>query len=236
MTAKVRIDVADMVAKGRQAANERAGPTTRRPERTPTMTSLDDIAALADEVTNPHQHTERVPYWDASRHRKFREHRTVQPGLLAQLAELGDAQPIEAEGGRSIPDSRPPCNLDAVSQHFQIQLAATRWCVSLGLEVRDTPEGNIRALVGAAGALDDDTRTALADEMRSWRNAAATLTGWRTPPYRPQVPCPLVDCGKVGKLRINLTRQTAACLACGALWDTEAIGILADYVRGVTAT
>ncbi|MGH3679584.1 MAG: hypothetical protein ACRDT2_04900, partial [Natronosporangium sp.] len=104
----------------------------------------------------------------------------------------------------------------------------------LRLELRDTPEGNIRALVGAAAALDQQTGATLADEMRSWRDTAATLTGWRAPPYRPQVPCPVIECGKVGKLRINLTKHTALCLACGSLWDTDCIGVLADYVRGVT--
>jgi hypothetical protein len=102
------------------------------------------------------------------------------------------------------------------------------------VDLRDTPEGNIRALVGASTRMDQDTTDTLADELRTWRNTASTLTGWTSAPYRPQVPCPVPDCGRVGKLRVNLTRQSAMCLACRAVWDTDAIGILAEYIRGVT--
>lgn len=202
------------------------------------MTDLDDIAALADELTNPHQHTERVPYWDGNRNRKWREHRTVQPGLLAQLAEVWESgarvQITEEGGGRPIPTSRPPASIDAASVHIQITIGAVRWCWSLQLAVRATVEGNLRALVGAAGSLDDDTRIALADELRHWRNAASVLTGWRTPPYQPYVPCPETDCRRRGKLRVNLERRTAMCLACGSVWGTDQIEAIADYVRKVT--
>lgn len=194
------------------------------------------IAELADELCDPHHHVERVPYWDHNRHRRFREHRTVQPGLLTQLAALIGEMTTSVDGTttRPIMASRPPANVDALSCHTVITMAAARWCWSLKLDLRDTPEGNIRALVGAVTLLDEDTTRTLADEMRDWRNTASVLTGWSTPPYRPQVPCPVPDCAQVGKLRINLSRHTGICLACRATWDIDTIGILADYVRGVT--
>lgn len=199
---------------------------------------IEEISAYVDELCDPHQHTERVPQWDANRNRKWREHRTVQPGLLAQLTELvGDigARVDDGEGnGRSVPRSRPPANLDALSCHTDITFGAARWCWSLQVEVRPTVEGNLRALIGAATLLDDETRAALADELRHWRNAASVLTGWRTPPYAPYVPCPEKDCGRRGKLRVNLERRTAMCLACGSGWGTDQIEDIADYVKLVT--
>lgn len=201
------------------------------------MTDIATIAALADELCDPHQHTERVPYWDHSRHRRYREHRTVQPGLLAQLHELWETasriQLTDDDGaGRPIPTSRPPASIDAASVHVQVTTAAARWCWSLQLQLRDTVESNIRALVGAAGTLDDETRTALADEMATWCAMASALTGWTAPPYRPHVPCP--GCGRAGKLRINLRRHVGACLACGLGWDGDGLHQLADYVRAAT--
>jgi hypothetical protein len=49
------------------------------------VTLLDQLRDVADQLTEPHIHSEPVTVWDVNRNRKIRQHRTVQPGLLAQL-------------------------------------------------------------------------------------------------------------------------------------------------------
>jgi hypothetical protein len=94
-------------------------------------------------------------------------------------------------------------------------------------------ESNVRALVGKAGGLDDDTVRRLLADMRQWHRWCNVLTGWESV-YRPAgVPCPVVDCWKTNTLRINLTAKTAMCRACGATWsqDDGSVFILADHIR-----
>jgi hypothetical protein len=194
---------------------------------------LDAIRDTADELTEPHQHTERIRDWDGNRNPKYRTHTTVQPGLLTQLYQAVAPSNVPAEGSVVAAfTSRPPLVLEAFDRYTSIGAAVLRWCRSLGLERRPTVESNIRALVGAAPRLDQDTARTLLAEMRQWRRWAVVLTGWEKihTPYR--VPCPLPDCGQPGTLRINLTNATAMCRDCGATWgdDDGSIHILANHV------
>jgi hypothetical protein len=192
---------------------------------------LSRIAETADLLTDPRPHVERSKVWDSNRNAKWRVHKTVQPGLLAQLYE--SVIPGRGElDSRGKPGSRPPLALEALSAHTVITIAVTRWCWSLHLDLRDTPESNIRALVGAAAILDDDTARTLYTEMRTWRRTCAVLTGWEQLWQPDKIPCPVVDCGTLNSLRVNLTTQTALCVACRASWDADdgTIGILADYI------
>ena len=197
--------------------------------------TLTTITALAEQLCDPRHHVERIPYWDTNRNRKFREWRTTQPGLLRQLHD-GAIDPVRvAEGGRRPhPGSRPPLALEALSTHTAITAYAARWCWSLKLDLRDTTEDNIRALVGHAPHLDDDALTLLAGEMRQWYRWAAVATGWVAPLYAPHVPCPA--CQVKGKLRVNLTAQAAHCRACQATWasDDGSLYKLSDYINAHT--
>lgn len=201
------------------------------------MTQLQQITDVADDLTEPHIHSEPITFWDANRHRKIRRHQTVQPGLLAQLYQ--SVMPVSSSGDEpagGVPGSRPPLAVEALSRHDQISMAVLRWCTSLHLATRVSVESNVRALVGAAPSLDDDTAAVLLCEMRQWRRWAAVLTGWENL-YRPaRVPCPVVDCGKTNTLRVNLTAQTAMCQACSATWsqDDGSVAVLADYIRTFT--
>jgi hypothetical protein len=196
------------------------------------------IADTADALTEPHQHHE--PIYDRDQHRNRRMRRiwtTTQPGLLAALWQAvaparttTDDDSSNNSGFRSA----PPLCVEALSRHTQIQIATVRWCWSLHIELRDTTDSNIRALVGAAGNLDSDTQHALLDELRQWRTWAAVMTGWQAPAYAPHVPCPNPDCQRADTLRVNLDRQTALCIACRTTWDRDNIGILADYIRAST--
>lgn len=197
------------------------------------MTVFDQITDVADTLTEPHIHAEPYTVW-INRNRKTRHHRTVQPGLLAQLYQ--SVIPAwcsgEAPAG-GVPGSRPPLAVEALSRHDEIAMAVLRWCTSLGIDSRVSAESNIRALVGATSRLDEDTARALLDEMRQWRRWCAVLTGWENL-YRPAgVPCPIVGCGQTNTLRINLTAQTALCKACSSTWSAEdgSIVVLADIIR-----
>ena len=195
--------------------------------------TLTTITGLAEQLCDPRHHVERVPYWDKQRNRKHREWRTTQPGLLRQLhdAAIAPVQGLTEAGARPHPSSRPPLALEALSTHTAICAYSARWCWSLKLDLRDTVEGNIRALVGAAPGLDDDEVVLLAQEMRQWQRWAAVATGWIAPLYQPHVPCPA--CQVKGKLRINLTAQAAHCRGCQTTWaaDDGSIFALGEYIQ-----
>lgn len=199
--------------------------------------SIADLLAYADELTDPRRHVEvlTATYWDHNRNKKTRTKRrtTNLPSLLDQLAaavQPGEAY-VEQEGARPGFASRPPARLDAIDRLLAIEAGAVRWVTSIGLTPRDTTAGNIRALVGISGTLDSDTLAALVTEVYLWRNWAMTVTGWRTPPFRPHVPCPV--CDKVGSLRIRLDQSTACCMDCGEAWtETDgSLGLLAEHIR-----
>ena len=194
------------------------------------------IADLAEQLCDPRQHVERVPYWDKNRNKKHREWRTVQPGLLEQLHQAA-VEPVDGRtepGPKRVQGSRPPLALEALSTHSAISAYAARWCWSLELDLRDTTEANVRAIVGAAATMDSDTIDTLAAEMRQWLRWAAVATGWRAPLFAPRVACPA--CDQVGKLRINLAAQAAHCRACQATWaaDDGSIYLLGEHVRLAT--
>jgi hypothetical protein len=197
---------------------------------------LQDIADCADALTDSRQHVEPVYTTDRSRNRKLSHvHRTMQPGLLAQVRERFEPG-AQAAGFRSVPGSRPPLAFEALALHTVISLAAVRWLWSLRIELRNTDESNIRALVGAAGSMDSETQAALLFEMRTWHRRAAILTGWQTAPFRPRASCP--NCGQQA-LVVNVESKSAFCngfdprtnMPCGAWWDESTVGILAEHVR-----
>lgn len=196
------------------------------------MDVLQEIADVAGELADGRQHTERIPFWDGQRNKKYRTHTIVLPGLLAQLYESVIPSSAEADGARSHPASKPPLALEALSAHSWVVTAVTRWCWSLRIDLRDTVEGNVRALVGAAANLDSDTAHSLLSEMRSWRRRCAVMTGWERL-YCPHVPCPV--CEKVGTLRVNLSVKQAFCTNadCRADWSEETIGLLGEYIAGL---
>lgn len=209
------------------------------------MTVLSDIADLAELLCDPHQHTEQVPYWDANRNKKFRRHVTVQDGLLKQLHEAVSRQAGNDDSRAGGSGSRPPLQLEALSKHAEIQVAVVRWCWELRVELRDTLESDVRGLVGAAGNAASEVQGDLRADMRRWRTWCEVMTGWETVFSPKDVPCPVVGCGTVGTLRVLLAAKRAFCrnpavdeddeLVCGGTWEEANIGVLADYIRSLTA-
>ena len=195
--------------------------------------SLDQIRDYADELTEPHVNRERYEIWTGSRHRKVHHHVTVQHGLLQQLYRAA-VLPTEAaidEPGGGIPASRPPLELEGLSRYDQIETGAVRWCLDLELQTRATAESNIRALVGAAGNLDDQQQKALYADLRRWVGWCRVYLGLEQVRRIPGVRCPISACIQLGTLRINLTTSHGLCTACGATWDRDTIGVLAEHIK-----
>jgi hypothetical protein len=188
----------------------------------------DDVTELVDSRT----HTEPYRTVD-SRTRKVRwmAHRTAQPSLLDQLRrQVGRAGASEGEGGSGKPGSRSPLNEDALDRLMAVEAASAWWTsVRLRRDLRETVEENLRLLVGASTRMDDHELRDLAADIRRWHTWVATLTGWRSPPWRPHIPCPL--CARMGTLRVKLDEKRATCLGCGEAWDEYTIGLLADHIR-----
>jgi hypothetical protein len=197
------------------------------------VNDLSSIADAVDALTNPIQVREPVYYWDDNRNRKVRYHRHTLPSLLDQLAAavLPGEVYVEDEGHvRRTPSSCPPARLEAINACLIIEAGAALWMVRTGLTMRETADRNLRALVGAT--VDSDTSRDILADLRRWYGMAATLTGWERPPWRPSAPCPI--CDHNGGLRVRLDRQTANCVECGEAWTPDTIGLLAQYVAGIT--
>lgn len=200
---------------------------------------LNQITNLADELTDSRLHREPIYTWTETRNRKATTAlTTIQPGLLEQLREAiyPSSGSSEEHSTRPIPASKPPLLLEALGHHMAISMGANRWIWSLHLTNRGTPEANIRTLVGAAGNLDSDTLPVLLADLRRWRNWAAVMTGWATPPMTPRVPCP--NCAKLSTLRIVAERRSALCSGCDHVWDDtdSSIDALAQWVARHTDT
>jgi hypothetical protein len=190
------------------------------------------IYEVADELCDAHVHIERVPFWDTSRNRKHREHKTTQPGLIAQLYEAA-VDPVktvsEAGGSKSKPKSRPPLAMEAYSRYVEITAGALRWTRTLHLAPRDTVESNIRGIAGVTSRLDLDTLEDLHRELRTWRRWAAVMTGWQCQVFRPRVACTM--CGTRGSLFVNAAERAAYCGECQYSWEGADLVDMAEHIR-----
>jgi hypothetical protein len=206
---------------------------------------LSEIVAMAEELCDTHRHTEPIYDTDKHRNRKLtRAYTTTQDGLLKQMREVAAEGLKVGETTRSggKPCSKPPGVFDALSAHVYIAVESERWCESIGIDPRRTPEDSIRGLVGKASNLEDLTLSQLHREIKFWHGQASVLTGWRLSPYTPPVPCP--NCKRQGSLRVNLENRSAFCsngerrfdgtLICGVSWSTDGIVELGNYVRRMT--
>jgi len=204
---------------------------------------LTDIADLAEVLCDPHQHAERYEVWTKARNRQTRRHTTIQDGLIKQLYEA--VFHPGGERGRTAPASRPPLALEALGLHTAITVAVAKWCWNLHVPQRDSIEQDIRALVGAISTVDSDTQRTLHADLKRWRTWCEVMTGWETLFAPGEVPCPIVECGQVGTLRILLAAKRAFCRnpaqqpdgtpVCGATWDATTIGVLAEHIKLSTA-
>lgn len=196
------------------------------------------LADAVDSLADPYQHTEPITEWTANRNKRVRRAHTVRmPSLIEQLREAvmpSRAAEDQAAAAAKVPGSVPAARVDAIDTLVAIEQGAARWCLSLGVDLREDAARNLRALVGAATTHDqrDDWLPALVDEVRGWTVQARVVCDWQTPAFRPHVPCPVCE---IRALRIRLSARSACCVECGAIWGPEQIVALAEYVRSRTS-
>lgn len=199
---------------------------------------LVEIADLAEELTDPRQHTERVYEWSPSRNRVSKPVVTVQAGLLEQLHEAIRHEAIADEQARhGVPASRPPLLLEALARWLDIVTGVNGWMSDAREEHRGSVFGNLRALVGVAARFGSDDRIRLLRDLRRWRTWAAVMSGWANPPLQPHVACPNPECGAIGSLRVIPERKSGLCVECKHTWDDRdgSINVLANYIKNETA-
>lgn len=200
----------------------------------------DDLATMAahiNELTTHHPTVVRYHIWSKSRHPVERHHTAWHPPLLLQLRQAAHTQAPAADGTRpgrhGKPSPKAPANLDAVDRLHAIETGTAQWLTLFDLPSRGRLEDDLRQLVGAAATTDPATREQIAKAIDQWRLWCQTLAGWRTPPWRPNAPCPRCERmpGDKAGLRVRLDRSTACCVSCGAVWGPDTVGLLAEHVR-----
>lgn len=189
----------------------------------PLHTITDDIRDL----TQPYNH--RQPYEIiVAGTVKLRHHVTRHPSLIDQL-RAAETAGRGSDGHVSGYESRPAARLEAIATLTAIDSEVATWITWRRHKLRPDTESNLRAVVGIATDLNPDDCRNLAEEVHRWLTWARVVTGWDSPPWRPNVPCPM--CATRGGLRIRLLEEHACCLDCGAAWDKSTIGLLAEEIR-----
>lgn len=127
-----------------------------------------------------------------------------------------------AYGGGSAA-SKPAARLDAIAVLQRIDRGSATLATTLGI-----PAAPMRRRLGLiAGKVGSTLDPAVA----AWWVAARCATGWETPAYAPDVPCPNMDCERWSTLRIRLTDGIGHCIECGATWQADQFSVLGDYIR-----
>lgn len=201
------------------------------------MPDLTRLGDLVDELTSKHKVETPIYGWTPSRHRKMTAVKSMfYPPLLDQLADCvrpHGGQTDDEGGGRRVPSSRAPLDLDALDRLVAIEHGVNRWRQQLGMDSRGDVKRDLRGLVGAVTRTTSTQVDELTSEASTWWRWCRTVAGWDSAPWRPHAPC--LACDKRGGLRVRLDQQTACCVACGAAWGADNIGLLARHIEAVTS-
>jgi hypothetical protein len=197
---------------------------------------LPDLPDMVAELTDLTRRREVVGAYkrnaDGSQTWVSRDRWTTHPSLVDQLRSAVEASTSAEEGARPAFGSAPAARLEAVDAYLRIEreaAAALKACGQKVPAVRD-----IRgAFVDVPAAVRRYHATVTLFEalplVRSWWAAARVVTGWDSPPWRPNASC--MVCSARGSLRVRVAERAALCVKCEATWDAETIGLLADHVR-----
>jgi hypothetical protein len=159
-------------------------PTDRRPGERLTVDLLMQLADDVRQLTEPWSRTvwkERV-YWTASRNK--RRHRWMvtlwYPPLLMQLAAAVHPGGRPMRPGPVPPRvlaSRVPISVDACDRLVAIERGIADWMIELEMPYVGGRAAGLRALVGAAAAIDPERGKKLAADVRQWFIWAAKQAG-----------------------------------------------------------
>lgn len=188
---------------------------------------VQEILAIANELTLDQVQMEYVNCWSRSKNKKQRRFRVETPSLLKQLYYSGVDPEVRVQEimiSRPKASSRPPLALEAFGRWLEIDREVECWVRTMGMLVRDSIEENIQALVGASSVQDYDTQDALLRDFKTWRRWAGVMAGWRTDAtFNTVRDCP--ECDKSGGVWVNVAAHEAYCLDCRSTWSRA--GLLA---------
>lgn len=184
--------------------------------------TVDRIAGRVRQLTRPYSHTERFLTRVGDRQR-VDSHHARHPSLLTQLRQALEPGPDDEPSPRSA-DPAAPIALGALDVLMRIEAGSAYWVnVRLGGKLRATCEGNLRALVGAATSLDEETLDDLAADVEAWWRWARVEAAWDGRPRDLRDPCPW--CGQRA-LRVAWDVSAAWCRQCAATWGQTEVGML----------
>lgn len=142
--------------------------------------STDVLVTMADHVRQlcePVIVVRRVSWWSKSGHRKMRLDEWQFPSLLDQLrSAVQPGQHPDAAAGRRPPTSRPAAVLEPIDLLCRLDAGVRLWRVALDLTPGAGLEDGLRAMVGAAGQVDAETRAAMAHDVGVWWMLARAMT------------------------------------------------------------
>lgn len=188
-----------------------------------------DVHDYVRDLTRTHTHRERYTT-NRGGTTYTRDHVTTVAPLLTQLWASDTPSSSTEEGPRPGYASRPAARLEALDVAVRIDLAAARWVRDLGHDDPVDTTACIRLLASLLPNEPRETQAAIERDIRSWWTQARIVTGWDSPPWRPDNTCPM--CSERGTLRVNLALQAGMCVECRETWDQTNIGLLADHIRG----
>ena len=191
-------------------------------------TLLQRIAADVDALVEPSTHVQ--PYTvQVGKEMVTRSHRIQFPSLLNQMRDQthdGTGAPDDDGGSFDTFGSKPPINIQAIDRLAAIHAGVRHW---RGRRKLDRLEDELRILVGDCLSMGDDELDVLAHDVGRWVTWARIVTGWTTPPWRPNAECPHCE---QRALHVHLADVNALCGHCGATWDRDTIGLLAAHITG----
>lgn len=162
-------------------------------------------------------------------------HVTVRPSLIAQLRVAMTTSSTAESGARGGFGSKPSARLDALDALLRMDQETVRWIHTITRKPVDVDLSTEQLVlrVSSVGKGNDDVER----DLRAWWLHARIVTGWDTPPFRPNNTCPV--CKKRGGLRVRVDTQAGSvvthglCVECKAQWtgDDGSFDRLAWWIR-----
>jgi len=158
-------------------------------------------------------------------------HTVTHPALLDQLDQTVTGATGGGETIRTAYGSKPAGRIDVLAFLERIDKQSKTIATQHGI-----PNLPLRRRLQAIGGIlgDATDRT-----VRSWWSTARILTTHDTPPFAPDVPCPIETCERRGTLRVRIEEQAGVCVECHTVWDETDFGRLrlwvewsAEHLRG----
>lgn len=214
------------------------------------MSTGPDIHDHVNELTRTHTHRERYEVRNGLE-TWTKDHVTQAPALIMQLVGTHQTNTREETGSTAF-GSKPAARLEALDTVMLIDDEASRWLRRLGEDdpgdKLDPKTGRHIAGTGTIACIqllhgihasatachrksgrDCCTAHHIEHDIRRWWHQARIVSGWDSPAWRPDNTCPVCEANR--SLRVNLNSQTAMCVECREVWDSTAIGLLAEHIR-----